>query len=51
MKKLEVEERIYQHCSICSMETEQIVIESTYTDTNVFKCTECQSTDEELVTA
>ena len=46
--KYETGERIYRHCDICGMETEQVVIESTYTDTNAFQCTECQSKDEEL---
>ena len=42
-------ERIYIKCAVCCMVTEQIVIESAYTDTQAAQCTECQATDEWII--
>lgn len=48
MVKYEIGETVFRNCGVCGTETEHKVVESTYTDTNAYVCTECQQTDEEL---
>lgn len=49
MSKHEIGEVVHRHCSVDGMVTEHKVIKSTYSDTNAYICTQCQSTDEETI--